>query len=181
MSKKSKKQKGSSSSKKETPEEEVDMSEYEDTEPVDKVDYDEYELPEDFETPEEKEAKAAEEELNWFQRRKKAFVDMDNYQRLYWIKILTGMVAGMIIGVAGAQTAWWLFLMIGLYAIVAGGGFLLFKLEWNWKEVLFSGFFPFIALFALFWTLMFTSLYAPSMEAWLDLLNVTTTINQTTT
>ena len=181
MSKKTKKQKVSSSSKKQQAEEEVDLSEYEDSEPAEKIDYDEYELPEDFETPEEKVAREEDEKLNWFQKRKKDLVEMDNYQRLYWIKILSGVIAGMILGVTGAQTAWWLFLLIGLYAAIAGGGFLLFKLEWNWKEVLFSGFFPYIALFAMFWTLMFTSLYAPSMEEWINLLIVTTTINETTT
>ena len=63
MSKKKRTQKGSPKSNKEKPEEEIDMSEYEDSydgeyegEPTDKVDedeidYDEYELPEDFELP----------------------------------------------------------------------------------------------------------------------------------
>lgn len=178
MTKKSKKEKGSSKSNKETTEEEIDISEYEDAEPADKVDYDEYELPEDFISPEEE---GDDEDLNWFQRRKKKFIDMDNFQRLYWIKILMGVIAGMTLGFAGAQTAWWLILLIGLYGIIAGGGFLLFKLEWNWKELLFSGFFPYLALFALFWTLIFTSLYAPPMEDWTQLLIATTTINETTT
>lgn len=177
MNKKSKKEKGSSKSNKETSEEEIDMSEYEDAEPTDKVDYDEYELPEDFVSPEDQ----IDEDLSWFQRRKKTFIDMDNFQRLYWIKILAGVVTGMILGFTGAQTIWWLILLVGLYAIIAGGGFLLFKLEWNWKELLFSGFFPYLALFALFWTLMFTALYAPSMADWMQMLQVTTTINATTT
>ncbi|MHA1483197.1 MAG: hypothetical protein ACTSQA_07165 [Candidatus Heimdallarchaeaceae archaeon] len=178
MNKKSKKEKGSSKSNKEMPfEEEVDLSEYEDAELEDKVDYDEYELPENFVSPEDQH----DEDLSWYQRRRKAFTDMDNYQRLYWIKILSGVITGMILGVVGAQTGWWLILLIGLYAILAGGGLLLFKLEWNWKEILFSGFFPYLALFMLFWTLMFTSLHGPSMLEWAQMLVVTTTINQTTT
>ncbi|MHA1156110.1 MAG: EMC6 family protein [Candidatus Heimdallarchaeota archaeon] len=177
MNKKSKKEKGSSKSVKEIPEEEIDLSEYEDAESEDKVDYDEYELPEDFISPEDQ----SDEDLSWFQRRKNAFTDMDNYQRLYWIKILSGVITGMILGVVGAQTAWWLILLVGLYAILAGGGLLLFKLDWNWKEILFSGFFPYLALFTLFWTLMFTSLHGPSMFDWTQMLVVTTTINQTTT
>ncbi len=176
MNKKSKKEKGSSKSNKETEstEEEIDMSEYEET---DKVDYDEYELPEDFVSPEDQ----IDEDLSWFQRRKKAFIDMENFQRLYWIKILSGVIAGMLLGVFGAQTGWWLILLIGLYAIIAGGGFLVFKLEWNWKELLFSGFFPYLALFTLFWTLMFTSIHGPEMKDWVNMLNITTTINETTT
>ena len=183
MSKKTKKEKVSSSSKKEK--EEIDMSEYEEdfdgeyeAETTEKVDYDEYELPDDFVAPEDRES---DEDLNWFQRRRKQFEEMDNYQRLYWIKILSGVVAGMIIGLAGAQTGWWLFLLVGLYAVITAGGFFLFKLEWNWKEILFSGFFPYVALFWMFWTLMFTSLYAPPFSEWFNLLIITSTVNETTT
>ncbi|NHJ33722.1 MAG: hypothetical protein FK732_12750 [Asgard group archaeon] len=185
MSKKKPTKKGSSKSKKETPkkEEEVDLSEYEESyngdfegEPPKEakdVDYDDYELPEDFVPPEKKEM--AEEDMNWFQRRKKALVDMDNSQRLYWIKILSGCIAGIILGFAGAQTGWWLFLMLGLYAAVTAGGFFLFKLEWGFKDIIFSGFFPYLALFTLFWTLMFTSIYAPSMTDWWPILITTFT------
>ena len=183
MSKKTKKEKVSSSSKKEK--QEIDLSEYEEdfdgeyeAKTSDKVDYDEYELPEDFVAPEEAEA---EEDLNWFQRRRRQFEEMDNYQRLYWIKILSGVIAGMILGLTGAQTGWWLFLLVGLYAVITAGGFFLFKLEWNWKEILFSGFFPYVALFWMFWTLMFTSLYAPSFSEWFNLLIITSTVNETTT
>jgi len=190
MSKKNTKNKRSSSSKKET-EEVTDMSEYEEefngkieeeeTESGDKVDYEEYELPDDF-VPPDSDEEIDDSELNYFQRRKKAFVDMDNYQRLYWIKILMGCILGLVLGLAGADTAWWLLLMLGVYAALAGGGMLLFKLEWNWKEILFSGFFPFLALFALFWTLIYTSIFAPSIAEWINMLIVTQTIvtnNQT--
>ncbi len=178
MDKKSKKEKGSSKSNKEMPlDEEVDLSEYEETKPTDKVNYDEYEIPEDFVPPEDE----IEENLNWFQRRRKALGEMDNYQRLYWIKILSGIITGMILGIAGAQTAWWIILLVGQYAIITGGGYLLFKLEWNAKEVLLSGFFPYLALFVLFWTLMFTSFYTPTMSDWMQLLYVTTTVNETST
>lgn len=190
MSKKTKKDKVSSSSKsaiKKEEKEDIDMSEYEedfdgefeeDQSETDTLDYDDYELPEDF-IPPDKEGE--EEDLNWLQRRRKQLEDMDNYQRLYWIKVLSGIIAGMIIGLAGATTGWWLFLMLGLYAAITTGGFFLFKLEWNWKEILFSGFFPFVALFWMFWTLMFTSLYAPSFADWFNLLIITTTMNETTT
>ena len=183
MSKKSSKQKGSSSSKKKKTEEEIDMSEYEEeyeTEPSDKVDYDEYELPEDFEVPDDDDdGPQDDDDLNWFQKRKKSLVEMENTQRLYWIKVLSGVITGLILGLAGAQTGWWLFLMIGVYAVVTAGGFFLFRLEWNWKEILISGFFPFIALFWMFWTLMFTSLYAP--ENWIDALITTITHSDNTT
>jgi len=188
MSKKKPTKKGSSSSKKETAEE-TDLSEYEqesDEETVEKteeedVDYDEYELPEDFVPPEEEE-EVDEDKLNFWQKRKKVFVEMDDYQRLYWIKILTGCVLGLVLGLAGASTGWWMLLMIGVYGALAGGGMLLFKLKWHWKEILFSGFFPFLALFALFWTLIYTSMYAPSIAVWFEMLIVTQTIvtnNQT--
>lgn len=188
MSKKKPKQKGSSKSKKEASkkEEKVDLSEYEDSfdgdvegespKKADAIDYDEYELPEDF-VPETKE-EIPEEDMNWFQRRRKALDDMENDQRLYWIKILTGCIAGIILGFAGAQTGWWLFLMIGLYAAVTAGGYFLFKLEWSFKGILFSGFFPYLALFTLFWTLMFTSIYAPSMTDWWPILISTYTFTE---
>lgn len=190
MSKKKPKQKDSSKSKKEKPkkEEELDQSEYEDSfdgesieETGDEIDYEEYELPEDF-TPGDKE-EVEEEDLNWFQKRRKDFQTMDNYQRLYWIKILAGTIAGLVLGFANAQTGWWLLLMIGLYAGVTAGGYYLFKLEWNFKEIIFSGFFPYLALFMLTWTLMFTSLYAPSISDWWQMLEtiVTETINGTET
>ncbi|MFW9923824.1 MAG: EMC6 family protein [Candidatus Thorarchaeota archaeon] len=184
MSKKNLKEKGSSNSKKETSskKEEVDLNEYEDSydgefeekTSEEEVDYEEYELPDDFVKPED--AEKADEKLSWIQKRKKDFIEMDNYQRLYWIKVLSGTIAGIILGLVGAQTAWWLFLMVGLYGAITAGGFFLFKLKWNWKEILFSGFFPFVALFWMFWTLMFTSLYAPSMEIWQQLLVITETI-----
>ena len=170
MSKKKPKQKGSSKSKKEVTKkkEEVDLSEYEDSyegdledkppKEADDIDYDQYELPEDF-VPEEKE-EMAEEDMNWFQRRRKALDDMENDQRVY----------------AGAQTGWWLILMIGLYAAITAGGFFLFKLEWSIKGILLSGFFPYLALFTMFWTLMFTSIYAPSMTDWWPVLISTFTI-----
>jgi len=186
MSKKKPKQKGSSKSKKEVTKKakEEDLSEYEESydgdfegEPpkeAEVLDYDEYELPEDFVPPEKKEM--AEEDMNWFQRRRKALDDMDNDQRLYWIKILSGCIAGIALGFAGAQTGWWLFLLIGLYAAVTAGGYFLFKLEWSFKGVIFSGFFPYLALFTLFWTLMFTSIYAPSITDWWPILISTYTI-----
>jgi hypothetical protein len=92
MSKKKPTKKGSSKSKKETPKkaEKVDLSEYEDSfngeVEGEKIDYEEYELPEDF-VPEEKD-EIPEEDMNWFQRRKKALDDMENDQRLYWILVL---------------------------------------------------------------------------------------------
>ncbi len=194
MSNKKPKQKDSSKSKKEKPkkEEELNLSEYEDSfddehegEPIeetgDEIDYEEYELPEDF-IPEDKD-EADEEVLNWFQKRRKDFQTMDNYQRLYWIKILAGTITGLVLGFANAQTGWWLFLMIVLYAGVTAGGFYLFKLEWNFKEIIFSGFFPYLALFVLTWTLMLTSLYAPPISDWWVILEtiVTETINGTET
>ncbi|MCK5046405.1 MAG: Rab5-interacting family protein [Candidatus Heimdallarchaeota archaeon] len=186
MSKKKPKQKGSSKSKKEVPKKEkkVELSEYEDsydgdTEDIppkeeDDIDYDQYELPEDFVRDEKEEI--PEEDMNWFQRRRKALDDMANDQRLYWIKILSGCITGIILGFAGAQTGWWLLLMIGLYAAITAGGFFLFKLEWSIKGILLSGFFPYLALFTLFWTLMFTSTYAPSMTEWWPILISTITI-----
>ncbi|NHK31102.1 MAG: hypothetical protein FK730_07100 [Asgard group archaeon] len=189
MSKKKRTQKGSPKSNKEKPEEESDMSEYEESfdgdiegEPaakVDEVDYDEYELPEDFELPDIEEVE--ESELKWFQRRIKSFREMDNNQRLYWIKILTGSIIGIILGIAGAKTGWWLLLMIGVYAAITAGGYFLFKLDWNFKEIIFNGFFPYLALFTLFWVLMFTSLYAPTMADWWNILEtiITTTTNGT--
>ena len=185
MSKKKPKQKGSSKSKKEVTKKkkEVDLSEYEDSfngdiedkppKEADDIDYDQYELPEDF-VPDQKE-EMAEEDMNWFQRRRKALDDMENDQRLYWIKILSGCIAGIVLGFAGAQTGWWLFLMIGLYAAITAGGYFLFKLEWSIKGILLSGFFPYLALFTMFWTLMFTSLYAPSMADWFPRLITTIT------
>lgn len=189
MSKKKRNQKGSSKSNKEKPEEEIDLSEYEDNidgefegedaAKVDEseIDYDEYELPEDFSLP--KEAEEEETDLNWFQRKLKSIRELDNNQRLYWIKILTGSIIGIILGLVGAKTGWWLLLMIGVYAAITAGGYFLFKLEWNFKEVIFSGFFPYLALFTLFWVLMFTSLYAPT--DWWSILEIiiTTTTNGT--
>jgi len=191
MSKKKRNQKVSSKSNKEKAEEEVDLSEYEDSydgeiegEPTTKVDkddidYDEYELPEDFSLAEKETIEEA--DLNWFQRRLKSIKEMDNNQRLYWIKILTGCILGIILGLVGAQRGWWLILMLGVYAAITAGGYYLFKLEWNFKEVIFSGFFPYIALFTLFWVLMFTSLYAPTMADWWGILEtiITTTTNGT--
>jgi hypothetical protein len=188
MSKKIPKQKGSSKSKKEVlkKEEKIDLSKYEDSfdgevegespKDAEKIDYDEYELPEDF-VPETKK-ELTEEEMNWFQRRRKSLDDMNNDQRLYWIKILSGCIAGIILGFAGAQTGWWLILMIGLYAAITAGGYFLFKLEWSFKGILFSGFFPYLALFTLFWTLMFTSIYAPSMTDWWPILISTYTFTE---
>ena len=191
MSKKKPTKKGSSKSKKETPKEEekIDLSEYEDSfdgdfegeipKKTEELDYEDYELPEDFVPPAKKEM--AEEDMNWFQRRRKALEDMEADQRLYWIKILSGSIAGIILGFAGAQTGWWLFLMIGLYAAITAGGYFLFKLEWSFKGIIFSGFFPYIALFTLFWVLMFTSLYAPPMSIWFPILvqTITYTTNNT--
>jgi hypothetical protein len=189
MSKKKRTQKGSPKSNKEKPEEEIDMSEYEENyngefegEPAaksDYVDYDEYELPEDFELPDTVEVEEA--DLNWFQRRLKSFKEMENSQRLYWIKILSGCIIGIILGLTGAKTGWWLFLMLGVYAAITAGGYFLFKLEWNFKEIIFNGFFPYLALFTLFWVLMFTSLYAPTMADWWGILEtiITTTTNGT--
>ncbi|MHA1124680.1 MAG: EMC6 family protein [Candidatus Heimdallarchaeota archaeon] len=189
MSKKKPTKKGSSSSKKEKGKE-ANLNEYEEefngevegeTEKEDKVDYDEYELPDDFTHPDSDE-EVDDDTLNYWQRRKKTFVDMDDYQRLYWIKILTGCILGLVLGLSGASTAWWLFLMLATYGVLAGGGMVLFKLKWHWKEILFSGFFPFLALFALFWTLIYTSIYAPSIAEWINMLVVTQTIvtnNQT--
>lgn len=189
MSKKNTKNKRSSSSKKET-EEEVDLSEYEEeldeeiveeTEEGGDVDYDEYELPDDF-IPPESDEEVDDDDLNFWQKRKKQFVEMDDYQRLYWIKILMGCVLGLVLGLAGANTGWWLILMVAAYGALAGGGMLLFKLKWHWKEILFSGFFPFLALFALFWTLIYTSIYAPTIAEWFTMLITTQTIvinNQT--
>ena len=180
MSKKKPKQKGSSKSKKEVTKKEkvADLSEYEDSydgdlegkppKEADEIDYEQYELPEDFVLDEKEEL--AEEDMNWFQRRRKALDDMASDQRLYWIKILSGCIAGIVLGFAGAQTGWWLILMIGLYAAVTAGGYFLFKLEWSFKGILFSGFFPYLALFTLFWTLMFTSIHAPSMTEWWPIL-----------
>jgi len=185
MSKKKPKQKGSSKSKKEASKKEkkVDLSEYEDSfdgdteektpKEDDDIDYDQYELPEDFVRDEKEEI--PEEDMNWFQRRRKALDDMAPDQRLYWIKILSGCIAGIILGFAGAQTGWWLILMIGLYAAITAGGFFLFKLEWSIKGILLSGFFPYLALFTMFWTLMFTSIYAPSMAEWFPKLITTFT------
>ena len=143
------------------------------------IDYEEYELPEDFKPPEKDEI--PESEKNWFQRQMTKLRDMENTQRLYWIKILSGCIIGVILGLFGAKTGWWLFLMIGVYAGIAAGGFFLFKLEWNWKEILFNGFFPYLALFTLFWVLMFTSLYGPPMSVWLTVLEttITTVVNGT--
>ena len=186
MSKKKSTKKGSSNSNKKKPkmEEEIDLNEYKDSyngkgEAKSEVDYDEYELPEDF-VPETKE-EVDDSELPWTQRQIKKLRDLDNYQRLYWIKILLGCITGVGLGFGGAQTGWWLLLMIGLYAGVTAGGYFLFKLEWNFKEVIFSGFFPYLALFVLFWVLMFSSLYGPPMNVWFNSLKVviTETINGT--
>ncbi|NHJ87020.1 MAG: hypothetical protein FK734_16275 [Asgard group archaeon] len=175
MPKKKQSDKVSSSSKND----DVDLSDYEeefDGEPVEKTDevnLDEYELPEDFEIEEEEEEDLS--GLNWIQRQKRKLQDLDNNQRLYWIKILSGCILGIILGFANAQTGWWLFLMIGLYAAITAGGYFLFKLEWNFKEVIFSGFFPYLALFMLTWTLMFTSIYAPNMSDWWPILETIVT------
>jgi hypothetical protein len=180
MSKKKRNQKVSSKSQKEKKEEEIDMSEYEgyEEEKADEseIDYEEYELPEDFQPPEKEEI--AEADMNWFQKRMKGIKELEDSQRLYWIKILAGCIVGTILGLAGAQTGWWLFLMIGGYAGITAGGYFLFKLEWNFKEVIFNGFFSYLALFTLFWVLMFTSLYAPTIVEWLAVLQetITTTI-----
>jgi hypothetical protein len=189
MSKKNKTNKRSSSSKKEIVKEEEDLSEYEEEydgeaveeEEKDDIDYNEYELPDDFVPPEDDDV-GDDADLNFWQKRKKSFVEMDDYQRLYWIKILMGCILGLVLGFSGASTGWWLILMIGVYGALAGGGMLFFKLKWNWKEILFSGFFPFLALFALFWTLVYTSIYAPSIAEWFQMLITTQTIvtnNQT--
>ncbi|NHJ46636.1 MAG: hypothetical protein FK733_02500 [Asgard group archaeon] len=177
MSKKKPNQKVSSKSKKEK-KEEVDMSEYEDSSDSEKsdeseIDYDEYELPEDFKPPEEEEI--TESDKNWFQKQMTKLREMESSQRLYWIKILSGSIVGVILGLFGAKTGWWMFLMLGIYAAITAGGFFLFKLEWNFKEIIFNGFFPFLALFTLFWVLMFTSLYGPPMSVWLGVLNETVT------
>jgi len=186
MSKKKPTKKGSSKSKKEEPqkEEKTDLSEYEEQfdgvgTKEEEIDYEEYEVPEGFEI--EEKVEIPEKDLNWFQRQLKKMREMDNFQRLYWIKILTGCLAGVMLGLFGAQTGWWLFLLIGLYAAITAGGYFLFKLEWNFKEVIFSGFFPYLALFVMFWVLMFSSLYAPSMAEWFNLLKVviTETVNGT--
>ncbi|HUT80459.1 MAG TPA: EMC6 family protein [Candidatus Bathyarchaeia archaeon] len=184
MSKKNPKQKVSSSS---SNKEKIDLEKYEDSfdgegEPPQKteVEYENYELPEDF-VPPKKEGDVDEKDLGWFKRKLKDIEEMENTQRLYWIKILTASVAGVLLGLFGAQKGWWLLLMIGLYAAVTLGGFYLFKLDWSFKEIIFSGLFPFIALFALFWVLMFSSLYAPSMTEWFNMLKIviTNTVNGT--
>jgi hypothetical protein len=179
MSKKKPNQKVSSKSKKEK-KEEIDMSEYEDSfdgespEKAEEIDYSEYELPEDFKPPEDDDI--PESEKKWFQRQKTKLQEMEDSQRLYWIKILSGCIIGVLLGLFGAQTGWWMFLMLGTYAGITAGGFFLFKLEWNFKEIIFNGFFPFLALFTLFWVLLFTSLYGPPMNVWLGVLENTTTI-----
>lgn len=186
MNKKTRKEKSSSNSQKKIEREDEDMNEYEDSYDGEEIkedkkeEYDEYELPNDFIISKEEEEKQK-EELNWFNRRKKAFITMDNNQRLYWIKILSGVILGLILGLAGAQTGWWLFLMLGIYGAIAGGGMYFFKLKWHWKEILFSGFFPYVALFWMFWTLMFTSLYAPPRWIWETLLITTQTVITNTT
>ncbi|MEA2070483.1 MAG: EMC6 family protein [Asgard group archaeon] len=188
MTKKNKKQKPSPQSNNKKSEER-DLSEYEDISEDDKesgekqeIDYDEYELPEDFVPPEEqKKLEEGKEPDNWFQKKWQNFKNMDNLQRFYWIKVLSGVITGTILGLAGAQGGWWLFLLIGQYAIITAGFFFLFNLEFDWKEILLSGFFPYLALFALFWTLMFTALYAPTIEEWTQLLITTSTVNETTT
>ncbi len=189
MSKKNPKQKVSSSSsnkEKTKKTEKIDLDEYEDsfdgegeTPQSIEEEYEDYELPEDFIPP--KKDDVEEKELGWFKRKLKSLEEMENTQRLYWIKILVASIAGVLLGLFGAQKGWWLLLMIGLYAAVTLGGFYLFKLEWNFKEIIFSGLFPFIGLFTLFWVLIFSSLYAPTMAEWFDALKVviTTTINGT--
>ncbi|MHA1212724.1 MAG: hypothetical protein ACTSSH_09710 [Candidatus Heimdallarchaeota archaeon] len=132
MSKKKPKQKGSSSSKKTGPKtkDKVDLSDYEDSfdgevegDPAEiiKDEYDEYELPEDFVHPDKGEVD--EKDQKWFKKRYKALVDMEDSQRLYWIKILSGSIVGIILGIAGASNGWWLLLMVGLYGVVTLAGF----------------------------------------------------------
>ncbi len=187
MSKKKPTKKGSSKSKKAEPKkaEKVDLSEYEDqfdgmdVKKPEAIDYDEYEVPEGFEKEEKIEKPL--KEMKWFQRQLQKMRDLDDNQRLYWIKILSGCVAGVLLGLFGAKTGWWLFLLIGVYAAITAGGYFLFKLKWNFKEVIFSGFFPYLALFVMFWVLMFSSLYAPSMAEWYNVLKtvITETVNGT--
>jgi hypothetical protein len=201
MNKKRKKQKGSSRSQKDTAkkEEEIDLSEYEvpdeddameeafedsesdETKDDDEINLDEYEVPDGFIIEDKKEEEKDPSEMNWFQRKANDIKEMDSYQRLYWIKILIAVIGGTLLGLLGAKTGWWLIMVIGLYAGLTAVGYYLFKLDWNFKEVVFSGFFPYIALFWLFWTLMFTSLYFPESQNWLQLLETVQTVNQTTT
>jgi hypothetical protein len=142
------------------------------------IDYDEYEIPEDFELPSEEEEDEEKEGEKWYKKIITHFKEMENKRRLYWIKVLGGAVTGMILGFTGATTGWWLFLMLGLYAAIAFGGMFLFKIKFDWKEILFSGLFPYLALFVLFWTLLFTSFYAPEMSEWEDMLITTITTTE---
>ncbi|MBN1331101.1 MAG: Rab5-interacting family protein [Candidatus Heimdallarchaeota archaeon] len=189
MSKKNPKQKVSSSSsnkEKNKKDEKINLEEYEDSfngkgelPQTTEEEYEDYDLPEDFVPP--KKDEIADKEMSWFKRKLKGIEEMENTQRLYWIKILTASIAGVLLGLFGAQKGWWLLLMLGLYAAVTTGGFYLFKLNWNFKEIIFSGLFPFLALFTLFWVLIFSSLYAPTMAEWFSMLKVviTTTVNGT--
>lgn len=171
--------------------EEKDLSEYEESydgdweeeEKGEEINYDEYELPEGFVPPEKREEEEESKTPTWIQKILNVFYEMTNVDRLYWSKILIGIIAGVIMGLAGAKTGWWLFLVVGLYAAITAGGYFLFDLkgEIDWKKAIFSGFFPYIALITLFWVLMFTTLYAPSMTDWQDLLIETITVNETDT